>query len=107
MALNQGGLNSIESISGLEAVSTSAVEGITLPNSQNSDYDFTKPAPLNNQTNFLTLTRHGNTVNFSSNTINNMFGDQNYVGGNMLASIETMQNQYNDKGAAYNVFTMA
>lgn len=71
MAPNQGGLNSIDAISGVQPSTTSAVERISLQN-----YD-SNPARVNqfqNQKQFLTLTtqdRH----QFSSKSIDIAFND--------------------------------
>lgn len=75
MANGQGGLNGIEAISGVQAVSTSAVEKITL---QNTDYNYSKVSQFNNQTQFLGLTAQHTTTKFNSANFDIMFND----GGN-------------------------
>ena len=63
MANGQGGLNGIEAISGVQPASTSAVEKITL---QNTDYDYSKVSQFNNQNQFLSLTAQHTTTKFPS-----------------------------------------
>ncbi len=106
MPHNQGGLNSIESISGVQPPTTSAVEKVTL---LNTDYDYTRTQSAANpgQGQFLGLTKHGNTVNFSASTLDNMFMDGNYVGGNKLAPEDVIRQGYMQKGAGANIFSMA
>lgn len=72
MAHNQGGMNGIESISGVQAPTTSAVEKITLQN-----YD-SNPATINrmqNQTQFLGLTAQHTTTKFDSRSFDIAFND--------------------------------
>ena len=103
MSHNQGGLTGIESISGVTPVDSS-VGAITLVN---TDYNYTKSSAINNQTQFLGLTASGHRVNFSGATFDQMFNDQNYVGGNMLTSDETMRQRYMNSGAGMNLYGMA
>lgn len=72
MAHNQGGLNSIDSISGVQAPSTSAVEKITL---QNYDSNPARTNMLQNQTQFLGLTAQHNTTPFNSKSLDFSFND--------------------------------
>ena len=72
MANGQGG---IEAISGVNPVSTSAVEKITL---QNTDYDYSKVSQFNNQTQFLGITAQHTTTKFNSRNFDIAFND----GGN-------------------------
>ena len=72
MAHNQGGMNGIESISGVQAPTTSAVEKITLQN-----YD-SNPARVNtpqNQNSFLSLTGHKLSANFDTKNLDFKFND--------------------------------
>ena len=75
MANGQGGLNGIEAISGVNPVSTSAVEKITL---QNTDYDYSKVSQFNNQTQFLGITAQHTTTKFDSRNFDITIND----GGN-------------------------
>ena len=79
MPNNQGGLTGIESISGIQPATTSAVEKITL---LNTDYDYSRTASINNQTNFLSLTAQHTTVKFDSRNFDINFNDGNNVGLN-------------------------
>lgn len=72
MAHNQGGLNGIEAINGVQAPSTSAVEKITL---QNYDSDPTRTTKANNQTHFLGLTAQHTTTPFNSTSLDTAFND--------------------------------
>jgi len=72
MAQNQGGLQGIEAISGTQAPSTSAVEKITL---QNTDYDYSKVSQYNNQKQFLGLTAQHTTTKFDSGNLDIAFND--------------------------------
>lgn len=103
MAHNQGGLNSIESISGVTPPATSAVEKITLTG---TDYDYSRTQQTNNNNSFLSLTSAGHRVNFSGATFDQMFNDENYVGGNMLTSEEIMHQRYMDSGAGMKFYGM-
>lgn len=58
MAHNQGGLNGIDAISGVQAPDTSAVQKISL---QNYDSNPVRANQTQNQTQFLSLTARGNT----------------------------------------------
>ena len=103
MAHNQGGLNGIESRSGVMPPTTSAVEKIP----SFGDYNYTIPSAINNLTQFLGLTTSGHRANFSSTKFDKMFNDQNFVGGNMLTSDETMHQRYMDSGAGMRFYEMA
>lgn len=72
MAHNQGGLNGIEAISGVQAPSTSAVEKITL---QNYDSNPARTNQLQNQTQFLSLTAQHTTTSFNSKSLDFSFND--------------------------------
>ena len=72
MANGQGGLNGIEAISGVQPASTSAVEKITL---QNTDYDYSKVSQFNNQNQFLSLTAQHTTTKFDSRNFDIAFND--------------------------------
>ncbi len=73
MANGQGGLNGIEAISGVQPASTSAVEKVTLLNTEG--YDYTKASKLGNQTQFLGITAQHTTVKFNSNNLDIQFND--------------------------------
>lgn len=72
MANNQGGLTGIESISGVQAPSTSAVEKITL---QNYDSNPVRTNQTQNQTQFLGLTAQHTTTPFNSKSLDFSFND--------------------------------
>ena len=72
MAHNQGGMNGIEAIGGVNPVSTSAVEKITL---MNTDYDYSKTSALNNRTQFLGITAQHTTTKFDSRSFDIAFND--------------------------------
>ncbi len=72
MAHNQGGMNGIEDIRGVNLASTSAVNKITL---MNTDYDYSKASALNNQTQFLGITAQHTTTKFSSKNFDIAFND--------------------------------
>lgn len=72
MAHNQGGLNGIESVSGVTPPTTSAVEKITL---QNYDSNPARVNQANNQKSFLGLTSQYTTTKFSSESLDMAFGD--------------------------------
>lgn len=69
MANNQGGLNSIESISGLNP---NPVERITL---QNYDSNPLRANAAQNQKSFLALTGHRLTANFNASSLDFKFND--------------------------------
>ena len=71
MAHNQGGLNGIEAINGVQALSTSAVEKILL---RNYDSDPTRTTKANNQK-FLGLTAQYTTTPFNSTSLDTAFND--------------------------------
>ena len=97
MANGQGGLNGIESISGVQPAQTSAIEKITL---LNTDYDYTKVNNFGNANQFLQLTAQASTRKpFSSTNLDFQFNDKNYVGGNQLAREETIWDNYLAQGA--------
>ena len=72
MANGQGGLNGIEAISGVQPSSTSAVEKVTL---LNTDYDYTKASRIGNQTQFLGLTAQTTGIKFDSGNLDIQFND--------------------------------
>ncbi len=72
MANGQGGLNGIEAISGVQPASTSAVEKITL---LNTDYDYSKVNKFSNQKQFLGITAQHTTANFNSTNLDIKFND--------------------------------
>lgn len=69
MANNQGGLNSIESISGLNP---NPIERITL---QNYDSNPLRANAAQNQKSFLALTGHRLTANFNASSLDFKFND--------------------------------
>lgn len=73
MAYNQGGLNGIEMVQGVQAPTTSAVDAVKL--FTQNDYDPTKANYTNNQTNFLGLTSQPHlrpSKSFNWQNLNNM-----------------------------------
>lgn len=76
---NQGGLNSIDSISGVQAPTTSAVEKISL---QNYDSNPVRANQTQNQTQFLGLTAQHTTTPFNSKSLDFVFNDARNVGFN-------------------------
>ena len=72
MTYNQGGMNGIEAIGGVNPTSTSAVDKITL---MNTDYDYSKASKLNNQTQFLGITAQHTTTKFNSKSFDKVFND--------------------------------
>ena len=72
MAHNQGGMNGIEAISGVQAPTTSAIEKIIL---QNYDSNPARANALQNQGQFLGLTGHRLQGDFSASTLNFKFND--------------------------------
>ncbi len=104
MANGQGGLNGIEAISGVQPASTSAVEKVTL---LNTDYDYTKVSKFGNQTQFLGLTAQHTTVNFNSGYLDAQFGDKNSVGANPFLSDDAARQKYMQGGAGLKMFEWA
>ena len=101
---NQGGYNSIESISGVQPPTASAVERITLQN-----YD-SNPALVNktqNQTHFLGLTAQYLTSPFKAINLDYAFNDKNQVGTNSFSNEELVRQRYNEKGAGFRMFELA
>ena len=73
MAYNQGGLNGIDAISGVQPPTTSAIEKITLKRNYDSN-----PACVNNvynQTQFLEITAQHTTTNFDPQKFDKTFND--------------------------------
>lgn len=79
MAHNQGGLNGIEAIGGIQPSSTSAIEKIAL---LNYDSNPTRTTGPNNQTHFLGLTAQYTTTPFNSTSLDIAFNDGGTVGIN-------------------------
>lgn len=101
---NQGGYNSIESISGVQPPTASAVERVTLQN-----YD-SNPALVNktqNQTQFLGLTAQYTTTPFKSTNLDYTFNDRNQVGTNPFSNEESTRQRYIENGAGFRMFELA
>ena len=89
--------------SGMEGSDTGLAKQ-TLPN---TDYNTSRTNPYNNQNQFLALTGHGNTINFSAtNLVDYAFGDANNVGTNKLSDEATIKQQYLEKGSGEKFFTL-
>lgn len=105
MPNNQGGLNSIESISGVQAPVTSAVERVP----QIGDYNFTRTQQANNNNSGATfglLTQH-TTVPFSSKSLDLAFYDANIVGINPFGDPVVQRNKALSEGKGFNLYGLA